>query len=167
LHNAAGVLMALQALGERLPVTVQALHAGLRAAQVPGRFTVVPGPVETIFDVAHNQHAAAALAGALAVRPCRGRTWAVCGMLADKDAAGVASALAELVQGWYLGGLTGARGQSAQDLAERMALAPAQRQLYPDLAMAHAAALAEARPGDRVVVFGSFHTIAELLSPGL
>lgn len=167
LQNAAGVLMVLQALGERLPLTVQALHAGLRAARVAGRFTVVPGPVETIFDVAHNPHAAAALAEALAARPCSGRTLAVCGMLADKDAAGVAAALAEQVQCWYLGGLTGERGQSAHALAERMALAPRQRQVYPDVAAAYAAALAAARPGDRVVVFGSFHTIAELLPPGL
>ncbi|MBI5461148.1 MAG: bifunctional tetrahydrofolate synthase/dihydrofolate synthase [Gammaproteobacteria bacterium] len=171
-QNAAGVLMALQALGARVPVTVQALHAGLRAARVPGRFTVVPGPVETIpvetiFDVAHNPHAAAALADALAARPCSGRTLAVCGMLADKDVAGVAHALAGQVQHWYLGGLTGVRGQSAQDLAERMALAAAQRQLYPDMATAYAAALAQAQPGDRVVVFGSFHTIAELLPTGL
>lgn len=167
LQNAAGVLMVLQALGERLPLTVRALHAGLRAAQVPGRFTVVPGAVETIFDVAHNPHAAAALADALAARPCGGRTLAVCGMLADKDAAGVASALAGQVQCWYLGGLSGERGQSAQALAERMALPSTQRQVYPDMAAAYAAARAAARPGDRVVVFGSFHTIAELLPPGL
>ncbi len=58
LQNAAGVVMALQTLGARLPVSVQALQAGLRAARVAGRFTVVPGPFETIFDVAHNPHAA-------------------------------------------------------------------------------------------------------------
>ncbi len=88
-------------------------------------------------------------------------------MLADKDAAGVAAALADQVQCWYLGGLTGARGQSAQDLAARLGLASMQRRLYPDLATAYAAARAEARAGDRIVVFGSFHTIAELLPPGL
>jgi dihydrofolate synthase/folylpolyglutamate synthase len=138
---------------------------------VAGRFTVVPGPFETIFDVAHNPHAAAALAAALAARPYpgsgAGRTLAVCGMLADKDAAGVAAALADQVQCWYLGGLTGMRGQSAQDLAARLGLASMQRRLYPDLATAYAAARAEARAGDRIVVFGSFHTIAELLPPGL
>lgn len=167
LQNAAGVVMALQALGAQLPVTVQALQSGLRAARVAGRFTVVPGPFETIFDVAHNPHAASALAAALAARPCSGRTLAVCGMLADKDAAGVAAALAEQVQCWYLGGLSGARGQSAQELAARLGLASMQRRLYPDLASAYAAACADARAGDRIVVFGSFHTIAELLPPGL
>ena len=166
-QNAAGVLMTLQALGERLPLTLQALRAGLRTARVAGRFTVVAGPVETIFDVAHNPHAAAALAEALAARPCGGRTLAVCGMLADKDAAGVAAALAEQVYHWYLGGLAGERGQSAEDLAKRMALASMQRQQYPDPVAAYAAALAAAQPGDRIVVFGSFHTIAELLPPGL
>ncbi len=171
LQNAAGVVMAVQTLSARLPVTVPALQAGLRAARVAGRFTVVPGPFETIFDVAHNPHAAAALAAALAARPYpgagAGHTLAVCGMLADKDAAGVGAALAEQVQCWYLGGLSGIRGQSAQVLAARLGSASMRRRLYPNLPMAYAAARADARSGDRIVVFGSFHTIAELLPPGL
>lgn len=167
LNNAAGVLMALRTLGDRLPVTLAALHAGLREARVAGRFTVLPGPVERIFDVAHNPHAAVALAYALAARPCRGRTLAVCAMLADKDAAGVAAALAAQVDAWHLAGLGGERGQSAATLAQRMGLSPAQCVLHADPADAYAAACAAARDGDRVVVFGSFHTIAELLPEGL
>jgi dihydrofolate synthase/folylpolyglutamate synthase len=162
-QNAAGVLMVLQSLGERLPVTLQALHDGLRQVRLRGRFEVVPGPVECIFDVAHNPHAAAQLAAALAARPCRGRTLAVCGMLADKDAAGVAKALLAQVQTWYLGGLEGVRGQSAQELAARMLLPELHRYLYADVSTAFAAARSAAQAGDRILVFGSFHTIAELL----
>ncbi|MFP5506795.1 MAG: glutamate ligase domain-containing protein, partial [Gammaproteobacteria bacterium] len=157
----------LQTLGIRLPVTLEALHAGLRAARVAGRFSVLPGPVERIFDVAHNPHAAAALADALAARPCRGRTLAVCAMLADKDAAGVAAALAARVDAWHLAGLGGERGQTAAALAQRMGLPATRCTLHPDPTAAYAAACADARDGDRVVVFGSFHTIAELLPEGL
>lgn len=162
-QNAAGVLMVLQSLGERLPVTLQAIHDGLRQVRLRGRFEVVPGPVECIFDVAHNPHAAAQLAAALAARPCRGRTLAVCGMLADKDAAGVAKALQKQVQTWYLGGLEGARGQSAQELTARMALPELHRHLYADVSAAYAAARSAAQAGDRILILGSFHTIAELL----
>lgn len=166
LQNAAGVLMALQTMGGCLPLTVQALRDGLRQARVAGRFTVVPGVIEEIFDVAHNPHAAMALAGALAARLCTGRTLAVCAMLADKDAAGVAAVLAGQVQDWYLAGLDGVRGQTAEVLAARMQL-PVPPQLYPDPTAALQAARAAARPGDRIVVFGSFHTIAKLMPTGL
>ena len=167
LQNAAGVLMALRSLGERLPVTVQAIHDGLRETRVAGRFTVIPGAVETIFDVAHNPHAAAALAATLGERPCGGRTLAVCGMLVDKDAGGIAAALQPVVDHWFLGGLGGDRGQSAAALAARMSLPESQRTLCADVAAALAAARAVAVAGDRIAVFGSFHTIAELLPPGL
>lgn len=166
LQNAAGVLMVLQALGARLPVTLQALRAGLSQAHIAGRFSIVPGAVEEIYDVAHNPHGATALAAALAARPCAGRTLAVCAMLADKDAAGVAAALAKQVHGWYLAGVDSERGQSAETLAARMLL-PVNPRLYADPAAALAAARADARPGDRIVAFGSFHTIAKLLPPGL
>lgn len=166
LQNAAGALMALQALGAQLPVTLQALREGLAQAHIAGRFSIVPGTVEEIYDVAHNPHGATALAAALAARPCAGRTLAVCAMLADKDASGVAAALAEQVHTWYLGGLDSERGQSAETLAARMPL-PAAPRLHADPSGALAAARADARPGDRIVVFGSFHTIAELLPPGL
>jgi dihydrofolate synthase/folylpolyglutamate synthase len=87
-------------------------------------------------------------------------------MLADKDAAGVAAALAGQVQAWFLAGLDAARGQSAEALAARMRL-PVEPYCYADPATALIAARAAACPGDRIVVFGSFHTIAELLPPGL
>ncbi len=167
LQNAAGVLMALHCVRSRLPVTRTALCDGLRQVRIRGRFEVVPGPVEMIFDVAHNPHAAQALAENLHARPCAGRTLAVCGLLADKDASGVADALAAQVDSWYLGGLEGARGQSADALATRMQRVSADLHLFSDVSAAFAAAREAARAGDRVVVFGSFHTIAELLPNSL
>ncbi len=162
-QNAAGVLMALHSIRQQLPVAEHAIHTGLQQMRLRGRFDIVPGPVECIFDVAHNPHAAAQLAAALATRPCGGRTFAVCGMLADKDAAGVAAALQTQVQMWYLGGLDGVRGQSAVALAMRMALPELHRHLFADVSAAFAAARTAADAGDRILVFGSFHTIAEVL----
>ena len=169
-QNAAGVLMVLQALASELPVTLAALRDGLQQVCVAGRFQVSDATAdrsETIYDVAHNAHAAAALARSLAERPCRGRTLAVCAMLADKDAAAIAAELKDTVQVWFLGGLTGARGQSARDLAARMALPAQNVHCLDDPAAALQAARAFAQLEDRIVVFGSFHTIAELLPPGL
>ncbi len=111
LGNAAGVLMTLQSLAGRLPVPVEAIQAGLRQAHIAARFQIVAGPVEWILDVAHNPHAATVLADTLHARPCAGRTRAVWAMLNDKDAPGVARALAASVDCWYPATLTGPRGR--------------------------------------------------------
>ena len=164
LQNAAAVLMVLALLAQRLPVTQDAVRQGLIAVRLPGRFQVVPGVVEVILDVAHNPHAARALARALNGRPCAGRTHAVLAMLADKDAEGVVSVLAGSVDTWHLAGISGGRGQTAEQLAARLhACCVAQGNLHchADVASAFQATQAASGAGDRIVVFGSFYTVAE------
>lgn len=163
LQNAAAVLMVLELLAPRLPVTVEARYAGLRAVRLPGRFQVLPGQIEWILDVAHNPHAARALAEALRQRSCAGRTHLVLAMLADKDAAGVCAALRPAVDVWYCAGLTAARGQSGAQLATRAGLMGTGMTVHADVVSACAHAAATARPGDRIVVCGSFYTVSEAL----
>ncbi|MGA7802466.1 MAG: bifunctional tetrahydrofolate synthase/dihydrofolate synthase, partial [Gammaproteobacteria bacterium] len=121
LGNAAGAVAAVCALGERFPVSRGAVETGLGTAWLPARLQILPGEVERILDVAHNPHAARALARALGQRACGGRTLAVLGMLADKDVEGVVGEMAASVDGWYLGGLEGPRGLSARALQDRTA----------------------------------------------
>lgn len=164
-QNAAAVLMVLQLLSEKMPVPDEAVRRGLETAHLPARFQVLEGPIERIVDVAHNVQAARTLARSLRARPCTGRTLAVFGMLADKDIAGVVAAMAEVVDDWYLGGLQVPRGASGEVLRARLAetslAAPVS--ISAGITDAHAAALACARPEDRIVAFGSFHTAAEVL----
>ena len=77
-----------------------AVGRALRGLSLPGRFQIVPGRVEWILDVAHNPQAAQALAASLAARPCAGRTFAVCGILGDKDIEGIVGALDAQVSRW-------------------------------------------------------------------
>jgi dihydrofolate synthase/folylpolyglutamate synthase len=139
---------------------------GLGRAQLRGRFERVTTPdgLEWVLDVAHNPPAAAALAANLAAMPGTGRTIAVIGMLADKDAAGVGGALASELDGWLAVTLTGERGLTDTALAERLASS-----LGPPIASADGVSagleLARARTvaGDRIVVLGSFHTVGPAL----
>jgi dihydrofolate synthase / folylpolyglutamate synthase len=165
LVNAATALLALDCLRSRLKVDRQALEVGLIAARLPGRFQVLPGPIEWIYDVAHNPQAARALAVALMNRPIAGRTLLVLAMLRDKDCAAVARELAKVVDVWYPAGLGGARGRSGADLTDTLVAAGIAGiiSVAEDVATACAAAAATARPGDRVVVCGSFHTVASAL----
>lgn len=165
-QNAATALMALKLMTEPLPVTESAIHRGLTSVCLPGRFQRLSGPgeVERLFDVAHNPQGAKVLAQALSQTPCRGRTLAVFGMLADKDAAGVVARLQEKVDVWYVGGFEGERSLSGKSLAEKMgSVATSTVHSYPAIAEAYRGALEAAEPGDRVLVFGSFHTVEAVM----
>lgn len=153
--NAASALAAFVALEPRLTAATAAEALG--RIRLAGRLQRVPGAVEWWLDVAHNPAAAAMLAGALAAAPCAGHTWCVLGMLADKDAGGVVSALAPQVDGWFLASLEPPRGLPAETLAERLPVEA--RAAAPGVAEACELARRAAVAGDRIVVCGSFHTV--------
>jgi dihydrofolate synthase/folylpolyglutamate synthase len=170
LVNAAGVLAALQALHERLPVAAQAVRQGLATVELPGRFQIVPGQPTLVLDVAHNPHSVAALALNLDAMGFYPRTHAVFGAMHDKDLDGVVQRLAQLVDAWYCTDLPLARAASASTLAGHVrAAVPAERPVttHPTPAGALSAALGAADPADRILVFGSFLTVGGVLKEGL
>jgi dihydrofolate synthase/folylpolyglutamate synthase len=164
--NAATALAALRQLQARLPVAREAVERGLRSVRLPGRFQRVAGRdgIERVFDVAHNPEAAAALAESLTRRPVLGRTLGVIGTLADKDVAGVLEALRTRVDRWYAATTEGPRGQSDTALVARAAEAGIKMTPAGSVAEAMRLAEHEASPGDRIVVFGSFHTVGPALA---
>lgn len=168
LANAACAIAALQALHERLPVTRRGIRDGLLNARQPGRFQVVGQQPLRILDVAHNPHAARALAANLAAVRAKtgpmGRVLAVFAILADKDVKGVIEPLLPWVQRWHVAGLEGPRGLSGKALGEFVRLAGADYQCHEQAGQAWHAACREAEPTDTICAFGSFHTVADLLT---
>ncbi|HUL66367.1 MAG TPA: bifunctional tetrahydrofolate synthase/dihydrofolate synthase [Burkholderiaceae bacterium] len=168
LLNASGALAALEAVSGRLPISQQAVRQGLLTVEIPARFQVLPGRPAVVLDVAHNPHAAAVLAANLDNMGFYPRTHAVFGMLRDKDVAGVIARIGARVDRWHIGPTPGARGADSEWLASqvRAVLAEANK---PDvvehatLVDAYAAALGEADVDDRIIVFGSFTTVAEVM----
>ncbi|WP_296885186.1 bifunctional tetrahydrofolate synthase/dihydrofolate synthase [Thiobacillus sp.] len=165
LRNAAGALAALDCLQARLPVDAAAIHAGLARAQVSGRFQRIARAPELILDVAHNPEAARALAATLREQPVAGRTLAVVGMLADKDAAGVFDALSGEIDGWWVCTPNSPRARDAAALAAELQrhVQGVPVSIEPDVKTALAAARSAAREGDRILAFGSFYTVAAVL----
>ena len=170
LVNAAGVLAALTALRDRLPVNAQALRAGLSLVELPGRFQLLPGQPAVVLDVAHNPHAVAALVANLDAMGFFPVTHAVFGAMADKDLDAMLRRIAPLVDRWYFCDLPTARAAKAEDLRARflaIGLAqPATVRCFTSPREAHAVALAESTPADRIVAFGSFYTVGALLPAG-
>ncbi|APE31985.1 bifunctional folylpolyglutamate synthase/dihydrofolate synthase [Halomonas aestuarii] len=159
LDNAATALQAL-ALAE-VSLEQGACRRALSTVELPGR---LQWRGQWCLDVGHNPHAAAYVAGRLAARPCSGRTIGLIGMLGDKDADGVIAALAPVVDAWVPVSLEGERARSAEDLAERLALQEAVVWHRGD-SPAEAADWLSARlaPEDRILVCGSFFTVAAVL----
>ena len=165
LLNASAALAALEAMRERVPVAMQAIREGLIGVEWPGRFQLLPGRPLVVLDVAHNPHAAAALKHNLSSIGYAPYTHAVFGMLADKDVAGVVSHLKGKVDFWHLTDLPGPRGSSAWGLAQTIARTDVGGRCFEHAspAAAYAAAIKEAGENDRIVVFGSFLTVAGVM----
>lgn len=166
LSNAAGVLMVLERLSGRLVVDEQAVCQGLMRATLPGRFQVLPGNPAVILDVAHNPQSAAVLADNLTSMGLFSDTWAVCGMLADKDISGSLAALVSLVDHWLLCDLPGPRGASALALAQVLSDLGARGSVECFSSPQEAFNQARSRAGenDRIATFGSFLTVADVMN---
>jgi dihydrofolate synthase/folylpolyglutamate synthase len=165
LANASAALAALDALHGRLPVGTQDIRNGLARAELPARFQVLPGRPAVVLDVAHNPQAAAVLAENLDDMGFYPETYAVFGMLRDKDIGGVCRAVKGRISSWLAAGLSVPRGASAQVLADAIASAGAAGEVscFDNPREAYAAATKRANENDRIVVFGSFHTVAEVM----
>ncbi|HQS57542.1 MAG: bifunctional tetrahydrofolate synthase/dihydrofolate synthase [Gallionellales bacterium 35-53-114] len=165
LNNASSVLAALDVLKDKLPVSMAAVRRGLMEVELPGRFQVLPGKPVIILDVAHNPHAARALAKNLAVMPPFPTTYGVCAMLKDKDMAGVVRELLWQVDVWLVAGIAAPRGASADELAAVVSqeLMEGEVRSFATVTGALHHACEAAGENDRIVAFGSFYTVAEAM----
>jgi dihydrofolate synthase/folylpolyglutamate synthase len=170
LINTSAALAGLEALRGRLPVSAQDIRLGLANVELPGRFQVLPGKPSIVLDVGHNPHAAAVLAQNLGNMGYFPYTYAVFGAMRDKDIAGVLEHLKGEIDHWCVTGLPTPRAASAEDLEH--ALHDAGVANGPDSSVtrfdspaeAFQDALKRASENDRIVVFGSFYTVAGVMT---
>lgn len=164
LLNASAVIAALMALHDRLPVSAQDIRNGFALVELPGRFQVLPGKPSIVLDVAHNPHAAATLAQSLDKMGYHPYTYAVFGAMADKDIEGVLKPMMDLVDYWYCTDLPTARAAKGIDLAKQIQGLGKEAEVFSGAGGAYQMALDKAGEGDRIVVFGSFYTVAGVMA---
>jgi len=178
-RNASTALAAVEALQEfrglaDLELNESTVSVALRSVRLAGRFQAVQvpaargaGSVEWILDIAHNEPAAVIFAEHVRERPLpipgSGRTYALVGILGDKDAKAIARIVDPLVDHWILCALPGPRGTTAEQLAERLQLPATKTTLATSVEAGCEVARTSTGPGDRVLVFGSFHTVGPVL----
>jgi len=165
LNNAACAITAIQCLQQVLPVQVEHIKQGLSHVTLAGRFQQVANNPTVILDVAHNPHAAQSLAENLRHQACVGKTLAVFAMLADKDIAGVVTALSDQIDCWYVASINSVRGAQAQQLANLIVgnNPNAMVHQHKEVTIAYQQACKDASENDRIIVLGSFFTVADVM----
>jgi len=161
--NAAGVVVLLQHPRSPLAIPDEAVWRGLARVRLAGRLErFIDHGRTVIFDVAHNAEAARTLAVALANPPV-GRRLAVFSALDDKPIEAVVHTLAGCFDAWWVAPLGEPRAAAVGRIEGALIQAGVARvHREADLVGAYNAALAEAREGDEIVVFGSFHVVGPL-----
>lgn len=164
--NASCVITAIGCLQTRLPVSVEAISLGLSTVTLMGRYQCLRHHPDIILDVAHNPHAAHALRQNLRqFSKASGKTIAVFSMLADKDIKHVVEVLADSIEHWFVAGLQHPRAAPIKDLvAIVQGVVPTDKILaFESLTEAYRQACLVATENDRIIVFGSFFTVSEVL----
>ena len=165
LYNASCVIAAIQSLQNFLPVNRDFIEKGLLTVRLHGRYQYLSSKPDVILDVAHNPHAAKSLASNLKKTRTAGKTIAVFAMLADKDIAGVVQAIADEIDVWYVAGVSHVRGADGNLMKQLIhdQLSKASIQLFNDVANAYGQACIDANENDRIIILGSFFTVAEVM----
>ena len=164
-NNLAGVVATLALISERIGLSSGSLVSGLENINLPGRTQIVCDHPLIILDVAHNADSARQLAAFLEAHPVTGDTFAVTAILKDKALEHIFSWVIPHIDAWYLASLEGDRGQTASELAEKLS------HLHPDMISfqfhspveAFSRARLAANKIDRIVVFGSFYTVGDII----
>ena len=165
LSNAACALTVLECLGDRLPVDIAAIKRGLLLVENPGRFQVLPGRPLTALDVGHNPHAARALRRSLINLMFAEKRTAVFSILADKDIDGVIDIVKDQFDEWHIAPLDVPRGMTAEAFVRKLSEHGIENvKVFENIEKAYRAALEKAGENDRIVVFGSFHTVAAVMA---
>jgi dihydrofolate synthase/folylpolyglutamate synthase len=166
LNNAACAITAVESLQATLPVAKSAIEATMRQVSLAGRFQLISKSPDVILDVAHNPHAAQALAENLkANKTCLGQTIAVFAMLADKDIGGVINAVKGQIDAWYVANICHTRGALADDLVKmiKVQISNASVRSFNQVDNAYQQACIDAGENDKIIVFGSFFTVSSVM----
>ena len=162
-QNAATSLMVVDLLQEKLAVNLKIIQKALRETRLPGRFEEIKTPLADLYlDVAHNPQSVNYLCEKLAALQQKkpSRTLAVFAMLRDKEAEVCIESMLPFIDEWYVPELPTERARPAAELAELIVAHGKTCYTFASVAEALTAALGSCQLPDRVIVFGSFYTVA-------
>ena len=165
IQNAANALMGLHCIRDRLPITFEAIKTGLREVTLEGRFQRIVKDCEIILDVAHNYDSAKVLAENLLALPKPAKTIAVFAILNDKDLNGIVDIIQPYIDQWYISEVDSRRAMGVEKVEQALKPhCPNDVKIYKTVEQAYLQAQNDSNKGDRILVFGSIFTVAEVLA---
>lgn len=165
-QNVAAAIAAIELLQTILPVSLDQMAQGIRDTVLPGRFEMISSPLPCILDVAHNPQASQWLAEQVHQLSCVKKTIAIVGMLKDKAIIETIAPLVPLVDVWCVCSLLSENEERGSDGDAVIQYLQTQhhKNCYNFLSVSDAMDFAKQQychaECDRVLIFGSFYTVA-------
>ena len=167
LNNAATVVAGLKAINALLPVKQENIEKGLSQVSLIGRLQIIRQKPEWLIDVAHNPHAAKQLAKHLQSNPVKGKTFALFSMLKDKDIVQVISIMNSHIDEWHIVELSGPRSTKMDELKRTISRQSESNKniiVHENFLNAVESVKTNSNLKDRVVAFGSFLVVSEVIN---
>ena len=165
LKSAAAALSACLLLQEDLPVADEFIYEAMPRIFIPGRLQLLLGEISILYDVSHNPQSARLLADTIRKLNVRNQIHAVFSVLKDKDIFGLIFPLKDCVDYWYPAQLDYKRAASTDLLMSHFKDAEIFVEIcYNNPLVAFNTALSQAKPGDLVIVYGSFFTVSQVMA---
>lgn len=162
--NAALVLQAVEIINKQYVIRPTTIEQAIRDSAMPGRLQYLSEPCPTLLDVAHNPHAVQNLAFYLKAKHSDKKIIAVFSALADKNLTGMLKIMRPMIKQWYIAELNLDRAADLATMQHIFAhLTMNNVKACTSIAEAYHLACETLQGGDAdlIVVFGSFHTVAE------
>ena len=159
----AAAVMAALVLNTQLPLTLLQIQEGIEKTAIAGRLQLMTnGALRTVFDVSHNPQSVRFLAE-FVKKQTRNKVHAIFSALADKDLQGMLTPMRDMVDHWYPCLLEGKRALTAEQLLA--GLNDNEIKLCHNTPLeAFQTACHAANTGDLIIVYGSFITVADVMS---
>jgi dihydrofolate synthase/folylpolyglutamate synthase len=157
--------MAIKIMEDQFPLTQAAIQQGIASALLPGRFQVVKKNPSLILDVAHNPHAARSLKDNLRAHSVSGKTIAIFSILRDKDILGVVEAVRPDIDAWYVAEIQNERAAKIDTISNAIQKVNPSAQIvqFKNIQEAYQFASNVVGRDDRMIAFGSFFTVADIM----
>ncbi len=167
LANSATALAVIDSLKDKIPTETDAVKKGLRDIDLRGRFQVVPGKPQIVFDVCHNPQATETFRSNLSNLPKTRRTVAMFGMLASKDAVGVVAIIKAHIDFWVITELDTEKTLVLSSLRAALVKNNVGRDFIRESdSVDHAFKIARqlVSDDDRILVIGSFYLVSDVMN---
>lgn len=164
LLNAATAIKAIESLKPEISISIEQINKGLRNIQLDGRLQIISKSPEVWIDVSHNRQAALSLSDWLQKNPITGQTIAVFAVLDDKKPIEWLIEFKDCIDVWCISQVDSERTMPKHKLLYALSETAQLILSFDMVSQAFEKANIISNDNDRIIVFGSFYTVSEVMT---